>query len=452
MANETLYNSPSSTASGTASAIGPQAITDYYFKKALIAVRDHQYFMPLADVRAMPKHMGKKIKQDVYVPMIDVLNTGAQGLDTAGTALTAGEWSAWNSSGTLISADNASETAAIAETGAVDVAQNDQNLYGSSKDTGAIQSKIPTLRENGGRVNRVGFTRTQVEGELLKRGFFTEYTQESMDFDSDSELLSHIVEEALVGANEITEAELQADLITTATSSGTAYFCSSAPGTDALAGSTVAAGSARTALKLAVDEVVVYNDLMNLSIALDDNKTPKQTKVISGSRMVDTKTVNGGRVMYIGSELIPVVRKMKGIDTSSAVGSGFISVEKYADAANTLHGEIGTVDQFRIVVVPEMQHDRKGGAASSDTAGTGKNGADIYPMLVVGDGAFTTIGFQTDGKSVKFSVNHKKPGKEIASLDDPYGEVGFYSIKWYYGFMALRPERLGIIWTALAAV
>ena len=451
MANETLYNSPSSTASGTASAIGPQAITDYYFKKALIAVRDHQYFMPLADVRAMPKHMGKKIKQDVYVPMIDVLNTGAQGLDTAGTALTAGEWSAWNSSGTLISADNASETAAIAETGAVDVAQNDQNLYGSSKDTGAIQSKIPTLRENGGRVNRVGFTRTQVEGELLKRGFFTEYTQESMDFDSDADLLSHIVEEALVGANEITEAELQADLITTATSSGTAYFCSSAPGTDALAGSTVAAGATRTALKLAVDEVVVYNDLMNLSIALDDNKTPKQTKVISGSRMIDTKTVNGGRVMYIGSELIPVVRKMTDI-SGSGVGSGFISVEKYADAANTLHGEIGTVDQFRIVVVPEMQHDRKGGAASSDTAGTGKNGADIYPMLVVGDGAFTTIGFQTDGKSVKFSVNHKKPGKEIASLDDPYGEVGFYSIKWYYGFMALRPERLGIIWTALAAV
>ena len=451
MANETLYNSPSSTASGTASAIGPQAITDYYFKKALIAVREHQYFMPLADVRAMPKHMGKKIKQDVYVPMIDALNTGAQGIDGAEAVLVAGTWTGWDSSGDVVAANYANETAAIAGSGVVDVAENDQNLYGSSKDTGAIQNKIPLLRENGGRVNRVGFTRTQVEGELLKRGFFTEYTQESMDFDSDAELLSHIVEEALVGANEITEAELQADLITTATSSGTAYFCSSAPGTDALAGSTVAAGATRTALKLAVDEVVVYNDLMNLSIALDDNKTPKQTKVISGSRMIDTKTVNGGRVMYIGSELIPTVRKMTDI-SGSGVGSGFISVEKYADAANTLHGEIGSVDQFRIVVVPEMQHDRKGGAASSDTAGTGKNGADIYPMLVVGDGAFTTIGFQTDGKSVKFTVNHKKPGKEIASLDDPYGEVGFYSIKWYYGFMALRPERLGIIWTALAAV
>ena len=99
-----------------------------------------------------------------------------------------------------------------------------------------------------------------------------------------------------------------------------------------------------------------------------------------------------------------------------------------------------------------MQHDRKGGAEDGSTDGTGKNGVDIFPMLVVGDGAFTTIGFQTDGKSVKFSVNHKKPGKEIASLDDPYGEVGFYSIKWYYGFMALRPERLGIIWTVKTAL
>ncbi len=442
MAGETLYNTPSQgTPAGTASSIGAQAVMDYYFKKALIAVRDHQYFMPLADVRAMPKHMGKKIKQDVYVPLIDVANTGTQGLDENGLydQATKDTWTGWNSSGAVVDDAYSSEANAIAGSGVVDVARNDQNFYGSYKDIGAIKKKIPTLRENGGRVNRVGFTRTQVEGDLLKRGFFTEYTQESMDFDSDADLLSHIVEEALVGANELTEAELQNDLITTATSSGTAYYCSGAEA--------VTTGSA-----LDVDEVVTYGDLMNLSIALDDNKTPKQTKIIAGSRMVDTKTINGGRVMFIGTDLIPVVRKLKGIDPSSAVGSGFVGVEKYADAGTVMHGEIGTVDQFRIVVVPEMQYDVKGGAASASASGTGKNGADVFPMLVVGDGAFTTIGFQTDGKSVKFSVNHKKPGKEIASLDDPYGEVGFYSIKWYYGFMALRPERLGIIWTCKTAV
>lgn len=385
-----IYNDP---AGGSASSIGPQARVDYYYKKALVAVRDQMFFSPLADVRAMPKNMGKTIKQDVYVPLLDDRNVNDQGLDAAGSVIA------------------------------------DGNLYGSAKDTGTIKSKIPALTENGGRVNRVGFTRIQIEGELYKRGFFTEYTQESMDFDSDAELLMHITEEAVVGANELVEAELQADLITEATANGTAYFMG---GTS----------------KVTVDEVVTYSDLMNLSIALDNNKTPKQTKVIAGSRMIDTKTVNGGRVMYVGSEMIPVLRAMTDLHGNPA----FVSVEKYADAGNTLNGEIGSVDQFRIIVVPEMQYDEAGGAAAADTAGDGTNGADIYPMLVVGDGAFTTIGFQTDGKSVKFNINHKKPGNDIADLNDPYGEKGFYSIKWYYGFMALRPERLGIIWTALTAV
>ena len=87
-----VYNSPSSSASGTASAIGPQARTDFYFKKALIKVRDIQYFMPLADVRAMPKHHGKTIKQDVYHPLLDDLNTSDQGLDAAGLILTVGKF------------------------------------------------------------------------------------------------------------------------------------------------------------------------------------------------------------------------------------------------------------------------------------------------------------------------------------------------------------------------
>jgi N4-gp56 family major capsid protein len=68
-------------------------------------------------------------------------------------------------------------------------------------------------------------------------------------------------------------------------------------------------------------------------------------------------------------------------------------------------------------------------------------------MLCIGDGSFTTIGFQTDGKSVKFVTTHKKPGIETADRTDPYGETGFMSIKWYYGFMILRSERIGLIKT-----
>ncbi len=421
------------TGANGASNIGAQARTDFYFKKALIKVRDIQYFMPLADVRAMPKHHGKTIKQDVYQPLLDSLNVNDQGLDAAGLIITSGKFKGYDAAGTEITTGtghtaatathtNFFATAANAVSGAGVVAVAiGGNIYGSSKDVGVIADRLPALTENGGRVNRVGFTRTQITGSLIKQGFFTEYTQESLDFDSDSELMSHITEEMLVGATEMTEAQLQKDLINTATASGTVQY----PGT--------------VTTKATVAAAVDYDDLMTLSIALDNNKTPRQTKMITGSRMTDTKTVMGGRVMYIGPDLIPLVRKMTDI-SGSGVGSGFISVEKYADASTIMNGEIGSVDQFRIVVVPEMLTSEGGGAS----------GADIYPMLVVGDGSFTTIGFQTDGKSLKFTTTHKKPGKETADVNDPYGEKGFYSIKWYYGFMALRPERLGILWTKKA--
>jgi N4-gp56 family major capsid protein len=68
-------------------------------------------------------------------------------------------------------------------------------------------------------------------------------------------------------------------------------------------------------------------------------------------------------------------------------------------------------------------------------------------MLVIGDASFTTIGFQTSGKMVKFSIKHAKPGSPESYANDPFGETGFMSIKWYYGFMALRPERIGLIKT-----
>ena len=437
---EQQYNDPGTTASS----IGAQARTDFYEKKAIIAVRDKQYFSPLASVKAMPKNMGKKIKQDVYVPLLDDRNVNDQGLDAAGLIITASKWLAFNAAGTQILTGTGTtaatattaqffDTEANAITAAGDygsIQETGGHIYGSQKDIGSIAAKIPALSETGGRVNRVGYTRLQVEADLRKRGFFVEYTQESIDFDSDADLLAHITEESVVGANELTEAELQNDLLNTASGDGTTMYIT----TDADDVEVLDVGT-----KASVDGLVVYRDLMRLSIALDDNKTPKQTKIISGSRMTDTKTISGGRVMYIGSEMIPALRAMTDFHSQPA----FVGVEKYADAGNVLNGEIGTVDSFRIVVVPEMQY----GQNKGKKAGGAGTELDIYPMLVVGDGAFTTVGFQTDGKSVKFSINHKKPGSDISDLNDPYGEKGFYSIKWYYGFLAMRPERLGVIWT-----
>lgn len=382
------YNAP---AQGQQSGIGPQINTHYYERKALIEARKEQYFGQLADVVNMPKNMGKTIKKFHYLPLLDDANINDQGIDASGATITNG------------------------------------NLYGSSKDIGTIPDKLPLVGETGGRVNRVGFSRIELEGTFEKFGFFTEYSAESMQFDTDADLLEHINREAINGAMEITEDALQIDLLTQ--------------------GTTIAyPGTATTKADLTHTHQITYQDLRRVSITLDNNRTPKKTTVITGTRNIDTKTIPSARVMYIGSELIPLIEGMKDVHGNPA----FTPIEKYAAGTTTLNGEIGALYQFRIVVVPEMM--KWAGAGAAVTAeGEGFHQTDgkydVFPMLVVGEESFTTIGFQSDGKNQKFKIIHKKPGEAIADHSDPYGEIGFISIKWWYGFMLLRGERIAVLHT-----
>jgi len=490
--NPHAYNAPP----GSPSSVGSQIRTDFFYRKALVEAAKETYFGQMADVRAMPKNMGKTIKQYHYMPILDDRNINDQGIDAGGVSTNAGfvnnvtivsqsisltasaadggmtyyytgqatgaslaaaktaadkiaQGKVWafainegltaaNYGAAITALNTAGWTEAVLNT--AELYSNRGNLYGSSKDVGTIAAKIPALTEFGGRVNRVGMQRIELEGTLEKFGFFDEYTQESMDFDTDEDLLMHITSESVKAANEITEDQLQIDLLNGA---GVVRFTGNASSAATLNGSTALGG---------LEDTIVYDDLVKLSIELDNNRCPKNTKIITGSRMVDTKVVNAARYAYIGSELIPSFMRMTDYHGVKA----FLPVAQYGDAGTIARGEFGAVHDFRLIVVPEMMHWDAAGANVADytdeicmwsTDSAGQEKVNVYPILVIGDGSFTTVGFQTDGKTVKFTITHKGPGKEIADRNDPYGEIGFYSIKWYYGFMLLRPERLALIKT-----
>lgn len=384
-----IYNDP---AHNKPSSHGEQLVKAYFLRKAIEEAVQEQYFSPLADVTQMPKNMGKTIEVYVHIPILDDRNINDQGIDATGKRIEEG------------------------------------NLYGSSRDVGTITAKMPVLSEVGGRVNRVGFTRKVIRGTFQKYGFFTDYTRESVDFDSEPDLEEYTNREMVKAANKISEDLLQIDLL-------------NAPGVVKYA------GQATSNATINETSIVKYEDFARLSVDLDNNLTPKATKIIAGSRMVDTRTLPSGRVAFVGSEVIQTARKMKDYHDDPA----FISVEKYADSTNIMNGEVGTIDQFRLVVVPNMMYwAGKGAAVADDKAMHTTNGkADIFPILVVGSESFTTIGFQTSGKNAKFEIINKKPSSETANLHDPYGQRGFMSIQWYYGILITRPERIGLIKTAL---
>ena len=375
---------------GNTSTVGTQLRDFYYARDAITEVAKEQYFTQLASTTDMPKHYGQRIVRYIYVPLLDDRNKNDQGIDATGAVIANG------------------------------------NLYGSSKDIGKITDKMPVLSESGGRVNRVGFVRKTLEGTFQNYGYFTEYTEDSLNFDTDEQLMMHINREMLTGASQISEALIQADLLNNA---GVVKY----------------AGTATSAAAIDKTSIVSFQDLVNLTTDLDNNRTPKDTKINTGSVKIDTKTINAARLMYIGSELKNTLRKMKDFFDEKA----FVGVQHYAAGTTPLRGEIGSIDEFRIIVVPEMMHWSAAGAVATANDGihitNGK--ANVYPMLVVGSESFTTIGFQSDAKSVKYKIIHKKPA-ENAGLHNPYGKIGFMSIQWWYGFMVIRPERIALIKTA----
>lgn len=389
------YNSPNDNAStidvGGKSA---QMNTFVYLKKALIEARREQYFIPLATSIDMPKHMGKTVKCYAYIPLLDDRNKNDQGIDANGAVIA------------------------------------DGNLYGSSKDIGTITAKLPMLTENGGRVNRVGFTRIIREGSIYELGFFYEFTEDALNFDSDADLSTHLARELLNGATEIVEDILQKDLIAAA---GVVVYPGAATDLDEV----TAEG--------ATPDIINYKSLMRADQILTDNRCPKHTKIITGSRLQDTRTLPSCRIAYVGSEVVPLLKSMEDTFNNKA----FIEVQKYADAGTVLNGEIGSIDNIRFVQVPEMLHMAGKGAAVGANPGFAEEGGkyNVYPIVIVGEDSFSTIGFQTDGAKLNFNVITKKPGNERADRNDPYGKTGFSSIRFFYGFLCKRPERILVLWT-----
>ena len=405
--NPHLYNDPAGYRTGTAtpSTIGPQLVDFMFIKKALAEQQKEIVFSNMSSTIEIPKHTGTAIKRYVDVLMLDDKNINDQGIDAAG------------------------------QTGQLSKNPNG-NLYGSSRDIGVIADRLPALGEQGGRVNRVGFKRLTIQGTMQKYGFFYEFTQDALNFDTQADLLQNMSREAVRGAAQLQEAMLQKDLLDNC---GTVYV----PGTGFADWDT----DTTTSLKASVDDSAIptYKDFMKFKLMLDDLRVPGSTSMFTGTRYIDTKTIPSARFAFISNALLPMLEQVKDFNNQPA----WVPVEQYAAGGYTHPKEVGKIGNFRFIVVPEALYWGGAGAAPAQNSihRATSNKLDVYPILVIGEDAFTTIGFQTNGRDGKIKVMTKMPGLETASFDDPYGSRGFTSMQWWYGFLAQRPERLACMYT-----
>ena len=379
---------------GVHGSMGPELVNEIIDRKVITEQAKKMVFSQFGSHRNLPIGQGKSISKEIFLPIMDERNINDQGIDANGVTIENG------------------------------------NLIGGSTDLNSMKSFMPRLTEHGGRVNRVGVRKQKITGSICKYGFYIEHSKEAFDFSSTEKIEYHIRREMIRAASELYELNLAADLINGA---GVVKFGGEAMSFDEITGE--------------VGEVIsqiTYDGLMKLGITLTDNQTPLDTMMITGHRNEDTKTIDAARYAIVGPELIPTFSRMR--DTMGE--RAYTPVRHYGAAGSIAEGEHGSVDGWRIIVNPfSGSYAGKGAVVNNNAGYRATNGRyDVFPLTVVGSGSFSTLGLRGGKGGKKWDIYYRKPEDNYTTLD-PYGETGFMSIKWWYGTLIERPERIAVYYT-----
>lgn len=308
-------------------------------------------------------------------------------------------------------------------------------LIDQTTDSDALTGVGKRIFEGQTHGNRVTLKHTTINTFINQFGEMLEYT-EDVELFSDESMIARYRQDMGRRANDIDEDLNQITMLQTPNKmfSGTATSLSTM-------GTGIAAGTPDpTTGENAMEESykVNYKLLQKVVERLGMYKVPKVTQMVTGSVKIDTKTIPPCYVAICGDKVktdIMNITRGKTYEKNFA----FDSVEKYASAGNTLDGEFGRVGEVRFVYAPNMLVET--GAGDSVAAGyvgslsnTGGK-FDVFPILFVGEDSFAKIMLQ--GKNISFASVSPE-----ARFGDPYGKRGFFSYKFWYGSIILRPERL----------
>jgi len=165
------------------------------------------------------------------------------------------------------------------------------------------------------------------------------------------------------------------------------------------------------------------SDLRLIYRSFKNNKAREISSVIAASALISTEPVDAAYFVMGHTDLDADFRAM----------DGFVPAINYANSTKTLPGEIGKVDQFRIILTAMFES--WSGAATSATGtdylagGVEVSSAaapDVYPVIVVAKDGYGIVPLQGMNSITPMVTNPGKP-----SSGDPLGQIGWVSWKTY---------------------
>ena len=166
-----------------------------------------------------------------------------------------------------------------------------------------------------------------------------------------------------------------------------------------------------------VNSPPVRGDFRKIYRAFKKNKAREISEIISASAMISTEPVESA---YFGMGHTDIKADLSGI-------SGFLPSAQYSQSTKRLPGEVGKLEEFRIILTAMFDPWSAVGASgitylSGGVEVTSAALCDVYPMILVARDAYAIVPLQ-GYNSIDIGVVN--PGKK--TKDDPLGQLGFTS-------------------------
>lgn len=195
---------------------------------------------------------------------------------------------------------------------------------------------------------------------------------------------------------------------------------------------TYANGTARTD----VNTPITLDLQRRITRSLKEQKAKKHTTMLSASPNYGTRAIEAAFVAFAHTNLEGDIRNM----------AGFIPTADYGQRKVLCAEEIGTVEDVRYVLSPDLSSfpDAGGTKAGSGTTmiSTSGTSADVYPVIYCGKEAYGLIPLKGKEAITPMVVNMKP------SASDPMAQRGYVSWKTYFAAVRLNESWLHRLETA----
>ncbi len=180
---------------------------------------------------------------------------------------------------------------------------------------------------------------------------------------------------------------------------------------------------ANGASRSAVNTPITLNKQRAVTRVLAAQKARKISRMVSAGPGYGTSAVEAAYVAVGHTDLDSDIRNM----------AGFVPVAKYGTKSMISDQEIGTVEQVRYILSPDLApFADAGGAAGTTVLSTSGTNADVYPVLYFGQDAFAQGPLKGAEASTPMVVNAKP------SAADPMAQRNYVSWKTWFACVILN--------------